>query len=102
MDLIAGLITAIFLFVLFFVSEKIKVYKKFSTAVFGGLMVFAVITKKISGWDEKAVLVVVLGLLIFAVNLKITSSATASSPAIELFCISVIYVSHSGIKEVAL
>ena len=83
MDLIAGLVTAIFLFVLFVVSEKVKIYKKLSTAVFGGLIVFAILTKKISAWDEKAVLIVVLGLLIFAVNMKLAPSAPAGTTAQE-------------------
>ena len=67
------------LFILFVVSEKVKVYKKLSTAVFGGLMVFAILTKKISAWDEKTVLIVVLGLLIFAVNMKLTPTISAGT-----------------------
>ena len=71
MDIIAGLITAVFLFIFFSVSEKIKIPKRFSTSLFSGFIVFVIFTKKVQLIGQKLVLVIVACLVIFALNLKV-------------------------------
>ena len=71
MDIIAGLVITIFLFYLFFISKKINVHKKVSTALLSGFIVFVILTKKIPLAGQKIGIIIVSIILIYAVNLQI-------------------------------
>ena len=71
MDIIAGGAVAILFIILFFISERIPVPKKISTALLSGFIVFIIFTKKVELIEQKIGVIVVTLLLIYAVNLKV-------------------------------
>ena len=71
MDIIAGLVTAAFFFYLFFVSEKIKIHKKFSTALLIGFITFVLFTKKTMLFGQRIGVIIISLILIYAINLEI-------------------------------
>jgi len=79
MDIIAGVITAIFLLILSLNIEKIQIPKKLNTALLSGFIVFVIITKRIILVEQKIGITFVSLLLIFAINLKIKRQSEDNS-----------------------
>lgn len=71
MDIIAAVITAGVLLVLFITTRTNKIFKRLQTALLSGFIVFIILTDRISLIEQKIGIVLVSFLLIFAVNLRI-------------------------------